>query len=75
MKSSKSIVFALLASLLIYVVSPLGGFRFGMAYAESEGIVSTIAGIEVGNLSEDEIKRTLKAVSYTHLTLPTKSLV
>lgn len=56
---NKLVGLALLASLLIYLVSPLGSFKFGTAYAENEGAVSTIAGIKVGNLSEDEIKQTL----------------
>ena len=55
----KLIVLALLASLLIYVVSPLSSFEFGTAYAKNDDAVSTIAGIEVGNLAEDEIRQTL----------------
>ena len=55
----KLIGWALLTSLLIYLVSPLGSFKYGTAYAENDGTVSTIAGIEVGDLAEDEIRQRL----------------
>ncbi|KGR84815.1 hypothetical protein CD32_10155 [Lysinibacillus odysseyi 34hs-1 = NBRC 100172] len=53
------IMLALLASLLIYIVSPLNSFEFKTAYAEENGSVSTIAGIEVGNLTEGEMRTVL----------------
>lgn len=52
-------VLALLVSVLIYVVSPLGSVKFKTAYAEEKASISTIAGIEVGNLTENEIRRKL----------------
>ena len=54
-----TILLVLFASLLIYVVSPLSNFDFKTAYAKESGAVSTIAGIEVGNLTEDEMKAVL----------------
>ena len=53
------IMLALVASLLIYIVSPLNGFEFKTAYAEENGDISTIAGIKVGNLTEDETRTVL----------------
>ena len=53
------IMLALVASLLIYIVSPLNSFEFKTAYAEENGDISTIAGIEVGNLTEDEMRTVL----------------
>lgn len=55
----KLVVLVLLTSLLIYVVVPLSSFGFEAAYAENDGAVSTIAGIEVGDLAEDEIRQRL----------------
>lgn len=55
----KFILFALIAGLLLYIISPLTNFSVESVYADQSSTGSTIAGIEVAGLERDEIKNTL----------------
>lgn len=57
---TRIIVFAFFVCLVVYSISPVRSFKLAIASAEPGGTVSTIAGIEVGGLEGDELKRTLQ---------------
>ena len=56
---TKLILFAFIAGLLMYIISPLTNIPTENAYADQENTGSTIAGIEVDGLERDELKKTL----------------